>query len=161
MAKTPLKKAGPAADEEAPKRTVKGGGGGASKADLFDNAKPQEGFGVPQGQYEAIIVGAELQGDEKTQKESIMLEYEIINARDEELNGKTLKAWYNLIDANGEAAKGLGFWKRDAAIIGYECAYDELEETLEQLVNDRIEVAVTVKINGQYTNVYLNGLSDN
>jgi len=167
MAKTPLKKAGP---ETSAKRVSKRdvddegpdiGSAGKSKADLFDETKPNEGFGIPQGAYECLIVGAELKREEGTEKESIEMTYEVINHRDDELNGKTVKAWYNLFDKDGTPAKGGGFWKRDSAVIGYECKYADLEETLEQLVADQVEVAVTVKINGQFTNIYLNGLINN
>ena len=133
-------------------------GGGQSAANLFDDAKPEEGFGIPQGSYEAIIVGAELKKAEDLKKESIEMTFEVQNHRDDEMNGKTVKTWYNLIDKDGKAAKGMGFWKRDAEVLGYPCKYAELEETLEQLVNDQVEVAITVKINGQFTNVYINGL---
>ena len=167
MAKTPLKKAGPETTNKRAKREVDDddgddiGSAGKSKADLFDETKPNEGFGIPQGAYEALIVGAELKRDESSEKESIEMTYEVINHRDDELNGKTVKAWYNLFDKDGTPAKGGGFWKRDSAVIGYECKYADLEETLAGLVEDQVEVAITVKVNGQFTNIYLNGLVNN
>jgi hypothetical protein len=149
-----LPKPGPnPADEEQEETT----GRASSKEEAFDNAEPESGFGVPNGNYIANLVGAKLEKDESSEKESVMFEYEI---KEGEAEGKTIKAWYSLFDKDGNQMKGMGFFKRDMEVLGQPSfKYAEIEDALQQLESERVEVNINVKQNGQWTNVYLQGLA--
>lgn len=131
-------------------------GGAISKEDAFDNAEPESGFSIPNGNYIANLVGAKLDRS-AAPKESVVFDYEI---KEGEAEGKTIKAWYNLFDKDGQPMKGMGFFKRDMEVLGQPSfKYAEIEEALQQLESERVEVNINVKQNGQWTNVYLQGLA--
>lgn len=130
-----------------------------SMADAFDNAQPAGQ--VSPGKYEALLVDAVLQDlDEKGR--SARISYEI--AQEGESQGNRLTQFYKLFEAgsteeNPIVGKGADYLKRDMAILGYgDARFADLEEVFEQLKADQPGVVVTVKQNGQYTNVYLGGL---
>jgi len=126
----------------------------ADRASLFDESKPESGFGVPPGDYVAILAAASHEKD--GQKESIKFGYEIAEGESE---GKNLNAWYNLFDTEGKPQRGMGFFKRDMEVLGQAVpTYDELEDGLRALADERLRVIVTVKQNGQWTNLFLKGL---
>lgn len=146
-----LAKPGPAPAEDEPTQ-----GGAVSKEDAFDNAEPESGFGLPNGQYVAHLVKCEV--DRKTMpKESVVFDYEIAEGEQE---GKTVKAWYNLFDAKGVAMKGIGYFKRDMEVLGQPSfKLADIDEALQTLESERVMVNITGKQNGPYYNVFLQGLA--
>lgn len=147
---------GPAAEEQEQEHEQEQQQAPRSRADAFNDAKPETGFGVPPGPYQAHLVGAvrEIDG----QKESVKVSYEVAEGEEE---GKTINAWYNLFSKDGVPMKGAGFMKRDFEILGQpELDYDQLDEQLEALQAERLLCNLTVKQNGQWTNVYLQGLAE-
>jgi hypothetical protein len=152
-----------------PKATAKGGtkkappaprgdeaGGGDSEADLFDSTKAQGA--IDGGKYVAIIGEAVLQ-DKDEKGRSCRFQYEI--ATDGEFRGQKVTQFYKMFEANGDAGKGLAFLKKDLAVLGYsDIKFGDLENVFEEIVEKNIGCNVTVKQNGQFTNVYLNGLSE-
>jgi hypothetical protein len=135
-----------------------GGGDGApvNKADAFDKAKAT-GSCEP-GKYEAIISEFVLQKpDEKGQ--SARIKYEI--ATDGDQRGTEVTQFYKMFEADETPGKGLNFLKRDLAILGYpDVKFGDLEDVFEEVVEKQIGVNVQVKQNGQWTNIYLNGLCE-
>jgi hypothetical protein len=133
-----------------------------SKADLFNKVKPGASGVFPAGKHEMRIIEAELQVKDDD-SESVMFKYE---GTEGDVEGKTVCQWYGILTApndNGEveAGKGVGFLRRDLEILGFEesdTEYDNLEATLEALVEKAPLVATNVKLNGQYTNVYIQKL---
>lgn len=131
-------------------------GEGESKADIFDQTKPQ-GV-IDGGKYVALIAELVLQdADEKGQ--SVRINYEI--ASEGEFRGQKVAQFYKCFEADGSAGKGLAFLKRDMAILGYpDCKFGELKDVFEEIVEKEMGANVTVKQNGQFTNVYLDGLCE-
>jgi hypothetical protein len=127
-----------------------------NKADLFDKAKATGA--VEPGKYEAIIAEMVLQPeDEKGQ--SVRINVEI--ATEGEFRGEKLAQFYKCFEANGDPGKGLNFLKRDLAILGKpDVKFSELEDVFQEIVDAQTAILITVKQNGQYTNVYLNGLCE-
>lgn len=131
-------------------------GGGGSEADLFDQTKAQGA--IDGGKYVAIIGEAILQ-DKDEKGRSCRFQYEI--ATDGEFRGQKVTQFYKMFEANGEAGKGLAFLKKDLAVLGYsDIKFGDLEQVFEEIVQKNIGCNVTVKQNGQFTNVYLNGISE-
>lgn len=128
-----------------------------SKADMFNNAEPETGFSVPLGPYVAHLVEATHDKDDTTEKESVCFSYEVAEGEQE---GKTIKAWYNLFDKDGNPQRGAGFLKRDMELMGGpELVYDELSDQLASLVQERPLCNLLVKDNKGYTNVFFQGLA--
>ena len=95
--------------------------------------------------------------DEKGQ--SVRINFEI--ATEGEARGEKLAQFYKCFEANGDPGKGLNFLKRDLAILGKpDVKFSELEDVFQEIVDAQTGVLITVKQNGQYTNVYLNGLCE-
>lgn len=130
--------------------------GGESKADLFDSTKPQGA--IDGGKYVALIAEMILQKpDEKGQ--SARVTYEI--ATEGEFQGQKATQFYKMFEADESAGKGLAFLKRDLAVMGYsDVKFGDLEDVFEEIVNKNVGANVTVKQNGQFTNVYLNSLAE-
>lgn len=148
-------------EEEAPKKKK---GKGQSLAALYKKAKPAEDFvGFPVGNHDALITDAQLEfGDKGT---SAYFEYTGVG--DEDIEGKTTRGYYNLLDADGELGGGFEFFKRDMGKLGYEDfapdSDDEIQETLDSISKAQTWVAITVrkrKDDPSYTNVFLNGMHD-
>lgn len=138
---------------EAPRR-----GAGVNKAALFNEAPVEAGFGVPPGQYIAYLVGADREASDDSPKESVKFTYEVAEG---EFESKTISAWYNLFDKDGQLMRGGGFLKRDFEILEQpSLVYEELDNQLRNLADERIAVTITVKQNGQWTNVYLQGKTE-
>lgn len=152
----PLPKAGPETEEQQQPQA----GAGVSKADLFNDTAPEEGFQAPLGQHMVILVGAEWKVD--GEKESIEITYEIEDSADDENIGKEVKTWYNLFDKDGKPQRGAGFWKRDLELMGREpIAYEDLEDGLRLLADERLHCIINVKKNKEgYTNVFFSGLQE-
>lgn len=150
VAKAPAKKAPPVP------RGDKENAGGGSEADLFDQTKAQGA--IDGGKYVAIIGEAILQ-DKDEKGRSCRFQYEI--ATDGEFRGQKVTQFYKMFEADGSAGKGLAFLKKDLAVLGYsDIKFGDLEQVFEEIVEKNIGCNVTVKQNGQFTNVYLNGLSE-
>lgn len=144
---------GPAPDEQ---EEGQGQSAPQSRADAFNNMQPEAGINLPPGQYTAHLVDASKEID--GQKEAVKITYEIY---DGEHQGETVPAWYNLFDKEGNSQRGIGFIKRDFGLLGQpELDYDNLEEQLQNLANERPLCNLTVKKNGQWTNIYLQGLAE-
>lgn len=151
----PTKKAGTAAKKKK--------GGGDSLASAFNKAKPAAvGGGLPEGQFEALITGAEVRKDDNGT--FVDFEATLVNTDDAEHDGRTGRMSYMLLDADGDEAPGMGYFKRDLALLGQETEFeddDEFEAALEGLAEEEPWMSITVKQNKQgYSNIYLNGLQE-
>lgn len=136
---------------ESPKKRKAG-----SLAALFDEATP--GNTLPPGDYNVKITEFEvMEPNDKGTAAKIV--YTVLE--DEEKAGQEVTQYYKLADAEGGPGAGLGFLKRDLAVLGYDnVAGADIEETLETIASEEPEVVITVKQNGQWTNAYLKGLID-
>lgn len=83
---------------------------------------------------------------------------------DGELTGKTQKQFYGLSDNVGVADEtGMGYWKNVCEIIGLDLPEDLnlWQETFDEFVGSNLSLFdITAKANGQYCNVYVNGVSE-
>jgi len=157
-------------EEETPAPRRKGSAKKAKKkakksfADIFDATQPGKGL-FPIGTWTANLISIELDGsiaeeDEEQSQLKVKVVYEG-SADDEEIAGKKISQWHNIVDDEGEAAQGIGFLKADLDILGYEdVVLADLEEILEQISAEGPAVVIKVKENKGYTNVYLQGLAD-
>lgn len=138
------------------RETDNGGNDETSQAEAFDNTKPQGS--VDPGKYVAVIEEMVLQpADEKGR--SARMKYGI--ATDGEFRGEQLAQFYKLFEADGSAGKGAAFLKKDLAVLGYsDIKFTDLEEAFEEIVKRDMGVVITVKLNGTFTNCYLNGLAE-
>lgn len=130
--------------------------GSMSKAKAFDSAKaPGQ---VPAGKYEAVIDNFVLQKpDEKGQSARITFKI----ASEGDAQGSTVTQWYKLFEADEEPAKGLEFFKKDLAILGYDdVKWGDIEEVLEEITEKHTGVVITVKHNDTFVNCYLQGLCE-
>lgn len=130
--------------------------GATSKADAFDNEKAMGQ--IDGGKYVALI-GEMILGAEDEKGQSARVVYEI--ATDGEFQGQKVTQFYKLFEADGAVGKGAAFLKRDLAILGHaDVRFGDLEDVFEQIVDQKIGCNVQVKQNGQFTNVYLNGVTE-
>jgi hypothetical protein len=154
----PQKKAAP---KKATPRAPRGGGGderggGQSRADAFDSQKPMGA--IDGGKYVALI-GEAVLGKEDEKGQSARFVYEI--ATEGEFRGQKCTQFYKLFEADGSVGKGAAFLKKDLAVLGKgDVKFGDLEDAFEEIVNDQIGCNVTVKQNGQFTNVYLNSITE-
>lgn len=133
-----------------------------SLADVFDRAKPQ--CKVDDGKYDAIIRELVLQ-DMKDNKQLVRIKYHIIS--EGEFQGQEIAQFYGIlqiVNGKNQAGPGLGFLKRDMAILGFnEPTLGELKQIFDEITNnEELGVMITVKTNttnqGVFTNAYLNGI---
>lgn len=130
--------------------------GAISKEDAFNNAEPEAGFGGPVGNFPAHLVKCGVDRS-KAPKESVRFDYEIAEGDEE---GKAVVAWYNLFDKDGQPMKGIGYFKRDMEILGVPSfTLEQIDEVLQNLEAERPLCNITGKQNGQFYNVYLQGLA--
>lgn len=130
--------------------------GAESKADVFDNAKAQGA--IDGGKYVALIGEMVLQ-KEDDKGQSARVAYEI--ATEGEFQGQKVTQFYKLFEADKSMGKGLPYLKKDLAVLGYEdVKFGDLENVFEEIVDKNVGCNVTVKQNGQFTNVYLNSLAE-
>ena len=163
----PARTAAPPAGQATRKGGVVGGeseeqtSSGGSFANLFDQTPASSGFGidVPPGDYECILIYARLeQPNDKGQ--SVLFKYEVCDEGDSQ--GKVIPTYYKVLELNGTAGKGMGILKKDLALLGFpDVSGADLEDAFKQLEEAMDGVALKVKINGQYTNAYLQGLVEN
>lgn len=132
------------------------GGGGESRAKQFDDTKPQGA--VDPGKYYAVIEEFVMQEpDDKGQ--SARVKYGIAN--DGEFRGQQVTQFYKVFESDDSTGKGAAFLKKDLAVLGYgDVKFADLDEAFEEIVNKDMGVVITVKQNGQWTNVYLGGLAE-
>lgn len=159
-----LPAAGPAAGEQEQEQEQTQSLGGQSRADLFRNAPKAEGFDFPVGQYVGILTDCVVLTD--GQKESVQFKVEVDDGGEQD--GKTVSMFYNFFDENGTQMRGMEFFKKDIETLEEEVdsfieAYSDspaaFEDRLRVLAEERKRVVIEVKKKGQYTNVYLQGLS--
>jgi hypothetical protein len=158
--KRPTTKAAPEPEltDEQPQRKASKPKGDSFSA-LFDKTKPGGGF-MAVGNHRVIIVGFEIEGSEEEGKMSAKVTYEGAANEEEGVAGKSLSQWYQLMK-NGDVGAGIGFLKRDLDILGYtDVSFADLEGVFDEIVNEKKEVIINVKQNGQYTNAYLQGVSE-
>ena len=127
-----------------------------SLADVFDDTQPQ-GQTEP-GKYDSVLVEAVLQApDDRGQ--SARFSYEIASEGDNQ--GNRVTQFYKLLNDDGSRGQGMAFLKRDLAVLQKgDVAGDELEDALKELSEEMPGCSITVKQNGAFTNVYLNGISE-
>lgn len=153
-AAAPQRKVAPKPRDE---ETEEGGSSSAnSRAAAFDSAKA---FGeIDPGKYEAVIVEVVLQ-DEDDKGQSVRLKIEI--ATEGDMQGEEAVQFYKIFNADGTTGKGASFLKRDLALLGHEdVSFGDLEQVFEEISDAHTGIVVTVKKNGAYTNVYLQGLCE-
>lgn len=154
MAITKKKKTAEAPASKKSGRSEKAEGGSMSKADAFKRAKATGS--VSAGKYIAVIDEFVLQKpDEKGQ--SARIKYKIVTEGDDQ--GQTVTQWYKLFEADESPARGLEFLKKDLLILGHDdVEFDDLENVFEEITGEHPGVAITVKHNEGFINVYLQGL---
>lgn len=130
-----------------------GGGGVRSKADAFDSVTT--GANVKEGKYEAVLKEMVLQeADEKGQS----VRFKCVIAS-ENAFGEELANWFKIFDANEEPMPGIKFLKIALAKLGHQqFSFDDLEAICEELTEEKPGMAIQVKVNDGFTNVYINGL---
>lgn len=131
----------------------------ASRADAFD-AAAAGGVGIPPGDWEARIL--EMVYEKNTKGESVKVTYECTTADEESpAYGKKSSQWYSIFDKDGNVGKGVGFLKTDLEKLGVDAEgqkFANLETTLAEITEAQPIVNVKAKQNGQWLNVYLQGL---
>lgn len=155
MKKVIQKSSKPAASKTKPKQTASER---SSLADLFDAADINDASNkLSEGEHEVRLNEIKIIEDEK--KGSIAISsFEAIDGDEE---GKKAGARYKLTDADGHSAPGMAILKRDLALLGFENVKGKkLIKACEELTEAQPMCIVRVKQNGQYTNVYLQGLAE-
>lgn len=161
----------PEEEAELEKKSKKSSGTRSLTA-AFKSAKPAAAmqFGLPEGNYECLVAGGEAAENDKGI--SAYIEYVAVNCDDSDIEGKSQRAFFALVDADGEPQQGVEFFKRDLLNLGIEESdIDELDDDddivealnklLKKLKKLQPWVSVTVKKGkGEYMNLYLQGLMD-
>lgn len=131
--------------------------GPKSLAELFDEADPLDASNLlPEGEHEVRLNSMVLKEDPK-KGAGVTAEYESISGDEE---GKKVRQFYKLTDADKQKAPGLAYLKRDLALLGYEdAAGAKLKKVLETIGEKQPMVIINVKVTGQYVNAYLAGLA--
>lgn len=131
----------------------------SSLASLFDETDMSEASNLlSEGEHEVRLNSIEI--SEKPGKgAAAFMEVESIDGDEE---GKKGRQMYKLTDEDGAKQVGMAYLKRDLALLGYEdVSGEDLVSTLEELTNEQPMLIVNVKKNGQYTNIYIQGLAEN
>jgi hypothetical protein len=123
----------------------------------WKNATPQQaGFGfVPDGDYVGDLKELKL-GESKNKNMQIVVTYEIV---DGDYTGKTLKQFHQLSNEQ------IGYFKGFCEVIGLDLPDDAnaWQEAMDEFVagnNDLYNLHVKTKEGSQYSNTYLNGISE-
>lgn len=128
-----------------------------SKADAFDSTMPQGQ--VAPGKYEAVVVEMVMGNVDPEKGQSARIKVEIATEGDQQ--GQSATQFYKVFEADENVGKGAAFLKRDLAILGYpDVKFGDLEDVFEEITEKHPGIVVTVKQNGNFTNVYLNGLCE-
>ena len=115
---------------------------------------------LPDGDYIGDLKELKL-GNAKKGRVQVVAEWEIA---DGELAGKTQKQFYGLSDDAGKAdAVGMGYFKNVCEVIGLDLPEDLnlWQDEMDAFVgNSTALYDITAKVNGNYTNVFVNGVSE-
>lgn len=115
---------------------------------------------LPDGDYIGDLKELKL-GTAKKGRRQIVAEWEIV---DGELAGHKQKQFYGLSDDAGKAdATGMGYWKGVCEVIGLDLSEDLniwQEEMDAFIANSAALYEITAKANGNYTNVFINAVSE-
>jgi len=128
-----------------------------SLATQFDETDASEASQMmPPGEHEVRLNEITLVVDPK-KGASVKSTYEII---DGDLEGKKISSFSKLTDVAGNKAPGMAYLKRDLALLGYDdVPGKKLAKILAEISDEQPLVIINVKVNGQYTNAYLQGLA--
>jgi hypothetical protein len=115
---------------------------------------------LPDGDYIGDLKEMKL-GTAKKGRTQVVVDWEVA---DGELAGKTQKQFYGLSDDKGIAdPTGMGYWKNVCEVIGMDLPEDLnlWQETMDEFVGNSVALYdITAKANGNYTNVFVNGVSE-
>ena len=115
---------------------------------------------IPDGEYVGDLKELKL-GTAKKGRTQIEAMWEVA---DGELTGKTQKQFYGLSDNTGKAdATGMGYWKNVCEVIGLDLPEDLnlWQEEMDTFIGGSVALYdINVKANGNYANVYVNGISE-
>jgi hypothetical protein len=115
---------------------------------------------IPDGDYVGDLKEMKL-GESKAGRTQVVLEWEVA---DGELAGKKQKQFYGLTDNVGNADDvGMGHFKNVTEILGVELSEDPnaWQEEFDAFVAANTALfEITVKAKGDYSNVYVNGVSE-
>lgn len=158
-------------EEKEEKSSKKSSGGTRSLTSLFKKAKvaPKNSFGLPPGNYECLVNGGE--ADQNDKGISAYLEYVAVNCEDSEIDGRSHRAFYGLVDADGEPQQGIEYFKRDLLELGIteeelegldddDDLIDAINKLLRKIAKAQPWVSVQVKQKGDYTNLFLQGVME-
>lgn len=126
-----------------------------SLADLWDDTDPSDADNsLPAGADQELRLN-KLEYKKSPKGEAVFAEYECIEGEHE---GSKSRQMYKLRDADGSRGPGLAYLQRDLALLGYEdVSGKKLLKTLKEITEEQPMVIATVKENGQYKNVFLQG----
>lgn len=115
---------------------------------------------IPDGDYIGDLKELKL-GNAKKGRVQVVAEWEIA---DGELAGKTQKQFYGLSDDTGKADPiGMGYFKNVCEVIGLDLPEDlnVWQEVMDEFIANNVSLFdITAKANGNYTNVFVNGVSE-
>lgn len=117
--------------------------GRSSLAEAFDNTSATNNADdLPPGKYEAIVKNAVLQ-EPDAKGQSIRMSFDLCNPDLAENNQVT--TWFKLFDANGNKVDGgIRAFKGTMAKLGYKPKFDELDEVLAEIMEERPGVLLKV-----------------
>lgn len=95
-----------------------------SKASSFKDIKATGGGAIPIGKYEAIVFEAEVTDTEKGAVQFVMNNV-VVN--DDDITGKTQKAFYGVLDEDGNYTEGAGILKGHLILLGFDD--DDFDDT--------------------------------
>jgi len=115
---------------------------------------------IPDNDYIGDIKEIKL-GQSKKGRYQVVLDWEVA---DGEYAGKTQKQFYGISDDKGNPDEtGMGYFKNVCEVMGLDLPEDinAWQEHMDVFVeNNKLLFNITAKANGNYTNVYCNGVSD-
>lgn len=130
----------------------------ASKHKSFDEV-PAQGSGIPDGKYTAIIYEMILQPADSEKGESVRFKVMIA---DDDYQGEEITGWWKLWndDQRDDVAGGAQFFKRCMAMLEKRVTQANIAEICEEVNEEKPGVAIQKKTNGNFENVYFNGVLD-
>ena len=115
---------------------------------------------IEDGDYVGDVKELKL-GQSKAGRTQVVLDWEIAIG---DFAGKTQKQFYGLSDNTGKAdATGMGYWKNVCEVIGLDLPEDLnlWQEEMDTFIGGSVALYdINVKANGNYANVYVNGISE-
>jgi len=115
---------------------------------------------IPDGEYIGDLKEMKL-GESKKGRAQVTVDWEVA---DGEFAGKTQKQFYGLSDDKGVADEtGMGHFKNFCEVIGLDLPEDLnlWQEAMDEFVANNLSLFdIVAKANGDYTNVYVNGVSE-